>query len=135
VIFIDAGAFVARYRTSDARHQRAVEGWNQLKKKGEIYSTSGYVIAEAATVIGRLAGQHVVADLVQSWLASRALRILDASQEDLFEGTSFLRKYADQGTGYVDCVSFVLMKREQIKKVFGFDRHFRAAGFELWPGT
>jgi len=26
------------------------------------------------------------------------------------------------------------MRRENIRHVFGFDRHFVAAGFRLWPG-
>jgi hypothetical protein len=29
----------------------------------------------------------------------------------------------------------VLMKGEQIRRAFSFDRHFRAAGFELFPAT
>ncbi len=43
-------------------------------------------------------------------------------------------KLADQGPSFTDCVSFVLMKRRRLRRVFTFDRHFAAAGFEMWPG-
>ena len=39
----------------------------------------------------------------------------------------------DQAVSYTDCVSFVLMKREGLRNVFGFDGHFTAAGYRLWP--
>jgi predicted nucleic acid-binding protein len=40
---------------------------------------------------------------------------------------------ADQRVQFADCVSFVMMRRYRPKRVFGFDRHFAMAGFELWP--
>lgn len=44
-----------------------------------------------------------------------------------------LQKYADQGVSFTDCVSFVLMQKGDIRRVFSFDRHFRIAGFEVEP--
>jgi predicted nucleic acid-binding protein len=34
---------------------------------------------------------------------------------------------------FTDCLAFALMRRDGIRKAFSFDRHFVAAGFELWP--
>ncbi len=42
-----------------------------------------------------------------------------------------MEQFADQAIGYTDCVSFVLMRKHRFERVFGFDRHFRVAGFEL----
>ena len=47
----------------------------------------------------------------------------------------FMRKYADQAVSFTDCESIVLMKRRGIKHIFGFDRHFEAAYFRLWPSV
>jgi predicted nucleic acid-binding protein len=30
-------------------------------------------------------------------------------------------------------VSFALMRKHRIERVFGFDGHFERAGFRLWP--
>ena len=45
----------------------------------------------------------------------------------------WIKKFADQTVSFVDATSFVLMRRENIRHVFSFDRHFAAAGFRLWP--
>jgi len=44
-----------------------------------------------------------------------------------------MSKFADQGVSFTDCLSFRLMKRHRIRSVFGFDHHFTAAGFRVWP--
>lgn len=36
---------------------------------------------------------------------------------------------------FIDCISFVLMRSRRIKRVFSFDRHFDAAGFQRMPMT
>jgi predicted nucleic acid-binding protein len=42
-----------------------------------------------------------------------------------------MRKFADQGMSFTDCVSFAIMRRRRIRTVFTFDRHFQQAGFRL----
>jgi predicted nucleic acid-binding protein len=49
------------------------------------------------------------------------------------ESLPWMKKYADQGISFVDATSFVLMRRKNIRHVFGFGRPFIAAGFRLWP--
>ena len=39
------------------------------------------------------------------------------------------RKYANQNVSFTDCISFVLMRRQGIKRAFTFGRHFAHAGF------
>ncbi len=46
----------------------------------------------------------------------------------------WMKKIADQAVSFVDATSFVLMRREKIRHVFSFDRHFATAGFRMWPG-
>ncbi|MEI9898572.1 MAG: hypothetical protein WDN28_33130 [Chthoniobacter sp.] len=64
---------------------------------------------------------------------SKAIEWLRPAPEDLAKAAKLMRKYADQSVSFTDCVSFVLMRREAITRVFGFDRHFQAAQFKLWP--
>jgi uncharacterized protein len=42
-----------------------------------------------------------------------------------------MRKYADQGVSFTDCVSFAIMRRHKIRTAFTFDRHFKLAGFNV----
>jgi predicted nucleic acid-binding protein len=56
-----------------------------------------------------------------------------ADDNDLLSAFVQMRKFADQAVPFTDCVSFVLMKKGRVRDVFGFDNHFVAAGFRLWP--
>jgi len=43
--------------------------------------------------------------------------------------------YADQDFSFVDCTSFVIVKRVDVKEVFGFDDHFKTMGLILKPAN
>ncbi len=44
-----------------------------------------------------------------------------------------VERHAGQDIGFVDCLSFVLMRTRGVKTVFTFDRDFRVGGFEVVP--
>jgi len=52
------------------------------------------------------------------------------NHEDFEEARTYLDKFSDQRISFTDATSFSLMRRHNIRKVFGFDRHFAMAGFE-----
>lgn len=43
-----------------------------------------------------------------------------------------MENFADQGVGFTDCVSIVLMRKANLEQVFTFDGHFARAGFAPW---
>jgi predicted nucleic acid-binding protein len=59
---------------------------------------------------------------------------LRAGEEDWAKALVLMRKFADQGVSFTDCISAVLMKQAGLKRIFGFDRHFESMGFRVWPG-
>jgi hypothetical protein len=40
-------------------------------------------------------------------------------------------RYAGAGANAVDCTSFAVMRRFNIKRAFTFDQHFKKAGFSI----
>lgn len=134
MIFVDTGAFIARFRNSDQYHTIALLGWSKLERSNRKCFTSNLVIAEAARSVGRLLGTASAAHFVRSLLDSDFV-ILRGTAEEEGDAADMLIKYADQKIGFTDCVSFVHMKQNRIRNVFGFDRHFEMAGFTLWPGS
>ena len=58
----------------------------------------------------------------------RILKIY-SNEEIETEAEGILAKYSDQDFSYTDAVSFVIMKRQKIRKAFCFDKHFVTAGF------
>ncbi len=134
MIFVDTGAFLARSIARDTYHRDAQSGWKKIAESGERCITSNFVLDETLTLLGRRAGNRFAAEEGQRLYASKRLEILRPDETDETAALRWFTRLADQNVSFTDCVSFALMKRGRIKRVFGFDRHFRAAGFEMWPG-
>ncbi len=133
MIFIDTGAFVARYIERDQYHDAAIEQWRTLRNDRRRCFTSNFVLDETITLLARRSTYQFAAERARNLFHSAALSILRPDENDEFAAVELLQKYADQGVSFTDCVSFVLMTREHIKCAFSFDRHFRIAGFEVEP--
>ena len=133
MIYIDTGAFLARYIGSDQYHQQAIGFWDQIRKRGESCFTSNFVLDETFTLLGRRAGYDFAAQRAVNIYASKNLTILRPTQEDEMNAVGLFEKYADHHVSFTDCISFVLMRRNKIKRVFSFDNHFEWVGFKLCP--
>ena len=129
MVFVDTGAWIARYIQADAFHPRAIEMWKRIE--GRTLFTSNHVIDEMLTLLGRRAGYSFAAKRAETIYSSQALTILRTGQADEMEAVRLFRKFADQQVSFTDCLSFALMRNHRIKVAFSFDEHFRAAGFEM----
>jgi predicted nucleic acid-binding protein len=133
MIFIDTGAFLARYLVKDQFHQRAKSAWSELIRLDWKCYTSDYVLDETFTLLARRSNYPFAVERARAIMTSDTLHILRPSYKDELEALVFFEKLADQKISYTDCISFVLMRAHRIDRAFSFDRHFRDAGFERWP--
>ena len=131
MIYIDTGGFIARYLSRDQYHRRAIEVWDSIRKQQYTCFTSSFVLDEVITLLGRRAGHAFTAERAQNIYASKRIKILRSGQEEEMRALDWFKKFSDQKVSFTDCISFVLMEKERIKKVFSFDIHFRLAGFTL----
>lgn len=133
MIFVDTGAFLARYVEADQYHGAAVRAWRRLERSSGVLFTSSFVLDETLTLLGRRTTYAFAAGRADALYASRVLAILRPGVEDESAAVDLFRKFADQKVSFTDCVSFALMRRHKLKRAFTFDRHFADAGFEVWP--
>lgn len=133
MIFIDTGAFLARYSAKDELHKTSVSSWAVLEKSKELLFTSNFVLDETFTLLGRRTGYAFAAARARAILSSTAFTILRPSKYDEIEAVKLFEKFADQSVSYTECISFVLMRSNKIERVFTFDKHFRMAGFTIIP--
>lgn len=125
--FVDTGAFLALFHQNDQHYREAGPLWRSLELPAV---TSNHVIAELAKLLAHRAGYRFAVDTIADIYLSETFRILSSTREDEIAALQWMRKYADQGVSFTDCVSFVLMRRYRIRTAFTFDRHFRVAGFD-----
>jgi predicted nucleic acid-binding protein len=133
LIFVDTGAFVARYIRQDSQHRRARRAWAELDRSRTGCFTSSFVLDETFTLLGRRSTYAFAADRARALLSSAALTILRPDADDETAAVELFAKFADQQVSFTDCVSFVLMRRHRLERAFTFDRHFADAGFEVLP--
>lgn len=132
-LFVDTGAFVAKEIAGDQYHTLASSVWQEIGKGNFQLFSSEHILDESATLIGRRA--------TYAWASEWGRDVLDeeiewlrAEPDEWKKALQMMRKFADQKVSFTDCMSAVLMKRAAIRTVFGFDRHFEAMGFRIWPG-
>lgn len=132
MIFIDTGAFLARYLEQDQYHAVALASWERLQGSAAPCATSNLVLSETFTLLARRAGYDFAAARARLILASRVLKLLRPDAADERRALEFFEKYADQKVSFTDCLSFALMKKEKLRQAFTFDQHFEYAGFQRW---
>jgi predicted nucleic acid-binding protein len=127
-VFVDTGAFLAKEIKRDQHHSEAAALWARLGVHPEALYTSEHCMDETATLLARRTSYAFAADWGKDLLQS-GIHILQTEASDWTAAFQSMRKFADQGASFTDCLSFALMKRHRIRSVFGFDQHFVAAGF------
>lgn len=92
-----------------------------------------FVLDETFTLLGRRAGYDFAAQRARNIYASEWLTILRSEKNDELRAIDFFEKYSDHRLSFTDCISFALMQRKKIKRVFTFDHHFQIFGFNKYP--
>lgn len=133
MIFVDSGAFVARHLPRDQHHAAALAGWDQLARRGWRCLTTSFVVDETVTLLARRAGARFAADRARAMLTSERLTIVRPTADDEMVALDILEKFEDKDFSFTDCISFATMRARDVRRAFAFDRHFREAGFVLWP--
>jgi uncharacterized protein len=133
VIFVDTGAFLARYIERDQHHAAAVATWSKLAESSLTCFTSNLVISETLTLLARRTDYRFAAERARQLYSSNALQVLRPELAVETAAVVLLEKFADQKVSFCDCVSMVLMQRARLRDVFTFDGHFKLAGFNVRP--
>jgi predicted nucleic acid-binding protein len=135
VIFIDTGAFLARHLPKDQYHYLSIAFWDEIRKKGKICVTSNFILDETFTLLGCRSGYGFAAQRAKNIYASESLKIMRPDRDDELKAIDCFEKYSEQRLSFTDCISFVLMQKKKIKRVFTFDHHFQLMGFQTYPKT
>jgi uncharacterized protein len=133
-IFIDTSAFFAAEVPRDQFYQRSRQTWNELSDSTIRLYSSEAVFQETSMLLHYRTGPASAIRWIELQMQSKSIIWLPVDAQVRTSALPWMKKFADQEVSFVDATSFVLMRRENIRHVFTFDRHFASAGFRLWPG-
>ncbi|MBI3851646.1 MAG: type II toxin-antitoxin system VapC family toxin [Verrucomicrobia bacterium] len=132
MIFVDTGALLGRYLIGDQYHQAALDLWEKVRRRGEHCITSNFILDETATLLARRSSYRFAAAKARIIYSSELFQIFRPGMVEELEALELFEKYADQEVSFTDCISFVLMRKENVHRAFTFDAHFERVGFRLW---
>jgi predicted nucleic acid-binding protein len=124
-IFVDTGAWFARFVPSDPDHPAARE-W--LEENAHPLITTDYIVDELLTVL-KVRGEFQRAlEVGPSFFNGDVCNLEWVSQADVANGWRVFSTYRDKGWSFTDCISRVVMERLRITTAMAFDEHFRQFG-------
>lgn len=132
-IFIDTGAFLARYIVHDQYHKSSIAIWNKIQKSSNKFVTCNFVLDEMITLLGRWVSEDFSLEKAHHIYNSKSILLLRPDESDELHALELYKKFKDKKMSFTDCVSFALMKKHRIEQVFTFDRHFTDVGFKVIP--
>ncbi|WP_331233811.1 type II toxin-antitoxin system VapC family toxin [Natronorarus salvus] len=135
-LFIDTGAFYARFVETAQRHERATSVFKAIGTGDAVYRplyTSTYVLDELATLI-LSHRNHKAATTAIGWVQQSATIVIHPDETDFDAALDQFRHYDDHEISFTDHMSGVLAAERDIKHMFTFDPdHFRTLGFTVVP--
>ena len=129
MIFLDTSAIYAWADGADANHLRAVRRLQAILESGEELLTHNYVLVESMALLQSRLGLAAATKLA----ADSRLFAIDWVDDELHTaGISELQPSKKRQVSLVDHVSFLVMRRREVKTAFAFDPDFTSAGFQLF---
>ena len=132
-LFVDTSAWVAYADLDDRWHPAAREAVNASVGGRVTFVTTDYVLDEAITLLLSHAGHDQAVVFGDNVLKSRQVKLVRVDKGIWDEAWQMFKRYDDKQWAFTDCTSFVVMREMGLHRAFAFDRHFRQAGFQLWP--
>ncbi|MBI5865279.1 MAG: type II toxin-antitoxin system VapC family toxin [Planctomycetes bacterium] len=127
VTFADSSFFVAYLNKSDDAHSAARSAMDELA--GRIVTTY-WVLADVGNWSAARYRRHFCA-LCDALQEDRRFEIRDANTPDFNAVQLLYRRCQDKSWSLIDCISFAIMRAENIREALTSDRHFRQAGFRV----
>lgn len=124
-IFVDTGAWFARFVPSDRDHP-AARDWFERNTYPLI--TSDYIIDELLTVLKARKEYQRALEVGPSLFNGNVCDLVWITQADVNNAWRVFSTYRDKEWSFTDCVSHVMMERLGITTAVAFDEHFREFG-------
>ena len=127
-VLFDTSGFFALMDTSDPAHTEAT-AW-LTSQRGQLQPvTTEWIVGETCTLLVARKRPHLVRRFLDYLEQSTALLVLNPDETLLSSAKDLIRRQAEQGYSFVDCISFCVMKERRMTQAFTTDVHFRKAGF------
>lgn len=124
--FVDTLFVVGFTNERDQYHDEAVKLAAEYNGK-PLLVTDAVLLEIGNSLSGRFRKQAV--ETIESFMKSREIEIVRLDETLFDKAFQLYKNHADKSWGLVDCISFVVMKEQNITDALTCDKHFVQAGF------
>jgi uncharacterized protein len=128
-VFVDTSFFIALLDEDDEKATAAASIWRQAAAACLPVFTTNYVVLEACAVLQRRLGVAAVRRLVHHVLIPVDLEWV--TRDDHERAVEALLVADRRRLSLVDCTSFEVMRRLEVRECLAFDQHFAEQGFAV----
>jgi predicted nucleic acid-binding protein len=134
-LFVDTAGWACYIDRKDPFHKAVVEIYREARTSQRGIVTTNYVISEVLPLLmsRRDFPRQQISALIRSIRTSPHIEIvhIDPATDD--EVWGMVETYSDKQWSWVDCSSFVIMRRFGMTDALTTDHHFTQAGFVRLP--
>jgi uncharacterized protein len=127
-VLLDTSGFFALMDARDPAHLKASQ-WVGSQRDRVRPVTTEWIVGETCTLLVARKRPHLVGRFLDYLEQSTALLVLNPDESLVAAARRLIRRQAEQGYSFVDCLSFCVMKERGISQAVTTDEHFRKAGF------
>jgi len=130
-VFSDTSGYYGAAVEDDQRHHEALAVLVRLEQEHARFDTTQYVLAELhALLIARKRSPKLALALLTR-IEAGATAVIPVTANDHIQARAILAQRQDKLYSLTDSLSFAVMERMGIARVFSFDRNFEQHGFQL----
>jgi len=124
-VFADTSYFIAIIAPNDVAHKQAQALSEQVLR----LVTTAWIMSELAAYLSAPDNRVLFNRLLPALRVNPSVDFIPATQELFDRGAELFAARPDKAWSLVDCISFVVMQRENLIDAFTSDHHFLQAGF------
>ncbi len=124
--FVDTFYVVALVNKRDEFHEKANELVFEFDNQPLL--TTDAVLLEIGNSLARNNKQKSI-EVISQFISAEEIEIVRLDETLFNKAFDLYKNHADKSWGLVDCISFVVMKEQNITDALTCDKHFAQAGF------
>lgn len=127
-VFIDTGAFIALFVSSERYHSNVSKKYKEYRKQRAQLVTSYYILDELYTRLiydfGKSIAQKTI-DLLNKSIGKEELVVLDIDEAIFRKAQEVMMKFSEHRISLTDATSYILYKDFSLDEVFTLDDDFK----------
>ncbi len=128
-VFLDTSHAVALANKRDAYHEKALALAEQVSREGAQVVTTQAVLTEIGNALSSKKSRSFAVKYIESVERTPTFYVVDSTADLFHHGFALYRERQDKTWGLTDCISFIVMREQDLTDALTADRHFEQAGF------